>query len=285
MIAQGHFPEWELGVQVVPEADEFRFEFDLMDATKLIPEELVPVRLIGRMVLNRNPDNFFTETEQVAFHPGHLVPGIDFSNDPLLARLFSSAFPSRLGGPNFHELPINKGVCPMHNFQRDGIHRQQIVGGRVAYEPNSLGSGFEFRVDGTDTDARGFASYPQAMQSPKIRHRSASFDDHFSQARMFWISQSRPEQDHLIAAFQFELSKVETLAIRQRMANNLAHVDAALAIRVAIPLGIHSPDAAAAARQPSFRDSSVTGEGCALLPRSAWPGRRLARSLRAGLPF
>jgi catalase len=250
-------------VQVIPEQDEFGLDFDLLDATKLIPEERVPVRLIGRMVLNRNPDNFFAETEQVAFHPGHLVPGIDFSNDPLLqGRLFSYTDTqlSRLGGPNFHELPINKAVCPMHNFQRDGLHRQQIAGGRVAYEPHSLGSETEFRVDGTGARTHGFASYPQAMYSPKARHRSDSFNDHFSQARMFWLSQTRPEQDHIVAAFQFELSKLETLAIRQRMVNNLAQVDAALAIRVARPLGIHNPDAAAAAAQPGFRESPFKGE-------------------------
>jgi catalase len=263
-IDSGHYPEWELGVQVVSEADEHRFDFDLLDATKLIPEELVPVRLIGRMVLNRNPDNFFAETEQVAFHPGHLVPGIDFSNDPLLqGRLFSYTDTqlSRLGGPNFHELPINKAVCPMHNFQRDGMHRQQVGAGRVAYEPNTLASGTEFRVDGTaSTTARGFASYPEALKSPKVRHRSGSFDDHFSQARLFWISQTIPEQDHLVAAFQFELSKLDTPSIRQRMVNNLAHVDAVLAARVAAPLGIRAPDADAAAEWPGFRESPFKGQ-------------------------
>ena len=263
-IDSGHYPEWELGVQVVSEADEHRFDFDLLDATKLIPEELVPVRLVGRMVLNRNPENFFAETEQVAFHPGHLVPGIDFSNDPLLqGRLFSYTDTqlSRLGGPNFHELPINKGVCPMHNFQRDGMHRQQVGAGRVAYEPNTLASGTEFRVDGTSgTPAADFASYPEALESPKARHRSGSFDDHFSQARLFWISQTIPEQDHLVAAFQFELSKLDTPSIRQRMVNNLAHVDGVLAARVAAPLGIHTPDAGAAADWPGFRASPFKGD-------------------------
>ena len=255
-IEAGHFPEWELGVQVVPEEDEFRFNFDLLDPTKLIPEELVPVRRIGRMVLNRNPDNYFAETEQVAFHPGHVVPGIDFSNDPLLqGRLFSyiDTQLTRLGGANFHELPINQSKCPMHNFQRDGIHRQQVNTGRVAYEPNTLASGSEFRVDGKQVPSTGFTSLPQALESPKIRQRSPSFDDHFSQARMFWISQSPAEQDHLVAAFQFELSKLGTPAIRQRMVNNLAHVDADLAARVAAPLGIGVPDAHAATQWPGFR--------------------------------
>ena len=259
-IATGNFPEWELGVQVVPEQDEHRFDFDLLDPTKLIPEELVPVRRIGRMVLNRNPDNFFAETEQVAFHPGHLVPGIDFSNDPLLqGRLFSYTDTqlSRLGGPNFHELPINRGICPFHNFQRDGIHRQAIGVGQVAYEPNTLASGKEFRVEGALTSPVGFASFPEALEPPKLRLRSPSFNDHFSQARMFWISQSGPEQDHIVAGFQFELSKLETPAIRQRMVDNLAHVDASLASRVAAALGIAAPDAKAAAARPGFRAAPV----------------------------
>ena len=259
-IDSGNFPEWELGVQVVSEQDEHSFDFDLLDPTKLIPEELVPVRRIGRMVLNRNPDNFFAETEQVAFHPGHLVPGIDFSNDPLLqGRLFSYTDTqlSRLGGPNFHELPINRGICPFHNFQRDGIHRQAIGVGRVAYEPNTLGTGKEFRVDGAVTSPAGFTSFPEALEPPKVRVRSPSFNDHFSQARMFWISQTGPEQDHIVAGFQFELSKLETPEIRQRTVDNLAHVDAKLATRVAAPLGIAAPDAKAAAARPGFRVAPV----------------------------
>nr|WP_315239451.1 catalase [uncultured Albidiferax sp.] len=255
-IEAGQFPEWELGVQVVPEEDEFRFSFDLLDPTKLLPEELVPVRRIGRMVLNRNPDNYFAETEQVAFHPGHLVPGIDFSNDPLLqGRLFSYTDTqlSRLGGANFHALPINQPKCPMHNFQRDGMHRQTVDTGRVAYEPNTLAVGVEFRADGKQGPGKGFTSVPELLESPKLRQRSPSFDDHFSQARMFWISQSPAEQDHLVAAFQFELSKLGTPAIRQRMVDNLAHVDAELATRVAAPLGINAPDAQAATQWPGFR--------------------------------
>ena len=185
----------------------------------------MPVLTVGRLVLNRNPDNFFAETEQVAFHPGHVVPGIDFSNDPLLqGRLFSYTDTqlSRLGGPNFHELPINRGVCPFHNFQRDGMHRMLMNKGQVSYEPNSLASGSEFRVDGGQ---QGFQSFTEAIESPKIRRRSPSFDDHFSQATLFWNSQSPAEKEHIIAAFQFELSKVEVPAIRQRVVDNLAHVD------------------------------------------------------------
>ena len=253
-IAQGNFPEWELGVQLVTETKAKSLGFDLLDATKLIPEEMVPVQIVGRMVLNRNPDNFFAETEQVAFHPGHVVPGIDFSNDPLLqGRLFSYTDTqlSRLGGPNFHELPINKGVCPFHNFQRDGMHRMLVGKGQVAYEPNSLATGSEFRVDGGQ---QGFQSFDEELDSPKIRRRSPSFDDHFSHATLFWNSQSAAEKDHIVAAFQFELSKVEVPAVRQRVVDNLAHVDPKLARKVAEPLGIALPDAKAAAGRAGFRD-------------------------------
>ncbi|MBC7597659.1 MAG: catalase [Polaromonas sp.] len=257
-IENGNFPEWELGVQIIAEGKEDKLGFDILDPTKLIPESVVPVHLIGKMVLNRNPDNFFAETEQVAFHPGHLVPGIDFSNDPLLqGRLFSYTDTqiSRLGGANFHEIPINRAVCPMHNFQRDGMHRQSVNKGRVAYEPNTLGNGAEFRVDG---GAQGFQSRPEALESPKTRRRSPSFDDHFSQASLFWNSQSATEKDHIVAAFRFELSKVEVPDIRQRMVDNLAHVDAKLATRVAAPLGINAPDAKAAAGRLGFRDYKIT---------------------------
>jgi catalase len=259
-IESGNFPEWELGVQIVDEGKEDELGFDILDPTKLIPEEQVPVQLIGKMVLNRNPDNFFAETEQVAFHPGHLVPGIDFSNDPLLqGRLFSYTDTqlSRLGGANFHEIPINRAVCPMHNFQRDGMHRQTIAKGRVAYEPNTLGSGAEFRVDG---GAQGFQSWPEQLEPPKIRRRSPSFDDHFSQAALFWNSQSVPEKDHIVAAFRFELSKVEVPEIRQRMVDNLAHVDLKLATRVAAPLGIKPPDPKAAAGRLGFRDHRMVSK-------------------------
>jgi len=257
-IEAGDFPEWELGVQMIPQDKEHAFGFDLLDPTKLIPEEMVPVQRIGRMVLNRNPDNFFAETEQVAFHPGHVVPGIDFSNDPLLqGRLFSYTDTqiSRLGGANFHELPINRGVCPFHNFQRDGMHRQTIARGRVAYEPHSLGDGKEFRVDGASA---GFQSFPEALDAPKVRRRSPSFDDHFTQARLFFNSQTAPEKEHIIAAFRFELSKVEVPAVRQRMVDNLAHVDEKLARRVAEVLGIKPPDAKAAAGRAGFREHRFT---------------------------
>ncbi|HEY8356340.1 MAG TPA: catalase, partial [Ramlibacter sp.] len=254
-IERGDFPEWELGLQLIDEERAGKLGFDLLDPTKLVPEEVVPITTVGRLVLNRNVDNAFSETEQVAFHPGHVVPGIDFTNDPLLqGRLFSYTDTqlSRLGGPNFHELPINRGACPFHNFQRDGMHRMAINKGRVAYEPNTLANGSEFRIDGGEN---GFQSFAEPLESPKIRRRSPSFDDHFSQATLFWNSQSAAEKEHIIAAYQFELSKVETPAIRQRIVDNLAHVDGRLARKVAEPLGISAPDARAAAGRSGFRET------------------------------
>ena len=188
------------------------------------------------------------------------MPGIDFSNDPLLqGRLFSYTDTqlSRLGGPNFHELPINRSVCPMRNFQRDGMHRQAISKGRVSYEPNTLANGTEYRVDG---GTQGFQTHPETLESPKVRGRSPSFDDHFSQATLFWNSQSTVEKDHIVAAFRFELSKVETVEIRQRMVNNLAHVDLKLASRVGALLGIGAPDPKAAAGRLGFRAYKITNK-------------------------
>jgi catalase len=218
---------------------------------------VVPVMPVGKLVLNRNPDNFFAESEQVAFNPGHVVPGIDFSNDPLLqGRLFAytDAQLARLGGANYHELPINRGVCPFHNYGRDGAHRMTLHKGQVAYEPNSLASGAEFRVDGGQ---QGFQSAPEAIEPPKIRRRSTTFDDHFSQARLFWNSQSQVEKDHIVAAFQYELAKVQAAAIRQRVVDNLAHVDSKLARKIAEPLGIDPPDAKAAAGRAGFRETQA----------------------------
>lgn len=240
-IDQGKFPQWDLGVQIIPEADEHKFDFDLLDATKLIPEELVPVTIIGTMTLNKNPENFFAETEQVAFHPGHLVPGIDFTDDPLLqGRLFSYTDTqlSRLGSPNFHEIPINRTIAPMHNNQRDGHMRQEIAKSRVSYHPNSLGGGCPYQAQ---IAQGGFTSYNQPVEGAKVRGKSKSFSDHFSQAIMFYNSQTETEQNHIISALQFELGKVETKAIRERMLGLLANVDANLATKVAEKLGIAVP--------------------------------------------
>ncbi|WP_153799786.1 catalase [Foetidibacter luteolus] len=240
-IEAGQFPEWELGLQVVPEKDEHKFEFDLLDPTKIIPEELVPVQRIGKLTLNRNPDNFFAETEQVAFHVGHVVPGIDFTNDPLMqGRLFSYTDTQliRLGGPNFHEIPINRPVAPVHNNQRDGFMRQTINPGRVSYQPNSLGGGCPFQAKMADG---GFSSYSERIDAKKVRERSRSFFDHFSQATLFYNSQSEPEKAHMVDAFSFELGKVQTVAVRERMLLTLSKVQKDLASKVAYKLGLKVP--------------------------------------------
>jgi catalase len=240
-IATGNFPEFEFSIQAFDEKTAAKFPFDILDATKLIPEEMVPLEPIGRMVLNRNPDNFFAETEQSAFHPGHVVPGIDFSNDPLLqGRLFSYLDTQliRLGGANFHEIQINRPQCPMRNFQRDGVRRLEVPKGQVAYEPNSLAA------DGPREDpARGFTTFPSGQAGDreagnKIRERSDTFADHYSQPRLFWRSMSEPEQRHIISAFTFELSKVSTVAIRRRMLGHLANIDNELCERVEEGLGM-----------------------------------------------
>lgn len=237
-IEQGNYPEWELGVQIVEERDEHQFDFDLLDATKLIPEEQVPVRRIGKLTLNRNPQNFFAETEQVAFHPGHVVPGIDFTDDPLLAgRLFSyiDTQLTRLGGPNFQEIPINRPLATVHNNQRDGAMRQTINASRVSYHPNSLGGGCPMQAG---AGLSGFTTYAQAVEGRKSRARSEKFFDHFTQATLFWNSQSHAEKLHIVQALRFELGKVETLEIRQRMLGLLLKVDRTLAGLVAQGLGL-----------------------------------------------
>jgi catalase len=241
-IEAGEFPEWELGLQVFTEEQADKFSFDILDPTKIVPEELVPVKVVGRLVLNRNPDNFFAETEQVAFGVQNLVPGIDFSNDPLLAGRIHSYFDtqiSRLGGPNFHEIPINSPVAPVHNNQRDGMHRQAIHRGRVAYEPNSLGGGCPFQHGA----ARGFTSFPDPTPEDKVRGKPEKFADHYTQATLFYNSQTEVEKAHIVRAFRFELTKVQVPAIRERMLANLANVDADLVAQVAAGLGIAVPDA------------------------------------------
>ena len=237
-IDEGHYPEWELGVQIVPEEDEHNYPFDLLDPTKMIPEEMVPVEIIGKMTLNRNPDNFFAETEQVAFHPGHVVPGIDFTNDPLLqGRLFSYTDTqiSRLGGPNFHEIPINKSVPEVTNNQRDGMHRMQINKGKVSYNPNSMGGGCPFQAMISEG---GFTSHEERIDASKIRKRSKSFFDHFSQPDLFYQSMSNHEKRHIQDAFAFELGKVKIVPIRQRMVNMLLEVDEELAKTIGDKLGL-----------------------------------------------
>lgn len=237
-IENGDFPEWELGVQIIEEKDEFSFDFDILDPTKLIPEEIVPVQRVGKLTLNRNPDNFFAETEQVAYHVGNIVPGIDFTNDPLMqGRLFSYTDTQllRLGGPNFHEIPINRPVAPVHNNQRDGLMRQTINRSRTAHIPNSVSGGCPFQAG---KDMRGFISYAEKIDAQKIRERSKSFLDHYTQARMFYISMTEPEQDHIVNAFSFELSKCVETQIRERMLLQLAQVDADLSKRVAANLGM-----------------------------------------------
>ncbi len=243
-IEMGNFPQWELGVQLVPEGEETKFDFDVLDATKIWPEDLVPVRRIGKMTLNRNPDNFFAETEQVAFMTTNIVPGIDFSDDPLLqGRNFSylDTQLSRLGSPNFHELPINRPVCPFSNNQRDAHMRHTINEGRVAYAPASL--------DGHSPDEAtpqgGFVSYEEQVAGPKVRVRSESFGDHYGQARLFWNSMTPVEKEHIVKALQFELSKVETREVRVRMLNNLAQINEVMAAQIGLAIGEELPGAKA----------------------------------------
>ncbi|MBY0507459.1 MAG: catalase [Bryobacteraceae bacterium] len=235
-IDRGDFPEFELGFQIVDQAMADTLAFDVLDATKLIPEEVVPVEMVGKMVLDRNPSNFFAETEQVAFCPSHLVPGLDFSDDPLLqGRLFSylDTQLSRLGSPNFHELPINQPKCPFANLQRDGHMRTAVAEGRVNYEPNNLDP-----QGPRESHAAGFKTTTTNVEGSKVRLRSPSFDDHYSQARMFYHSVTPQEQRHIVEAFTFELGKVEIREIRQRMLGHLEIVDVALAETVATALGM-----------------------------------------------
>ena len=237
-IEAGAYPEYELGLQIFTEEQAEAFTFDVLDATKLVPEELVPVIPVGKLVLNRNPDNFFAETEQVAFCVAHVVPGVDFSNDPLLAGRIHSYVDtqiSRLGGPNFHEIPINAPVAQVHNNQRDGMHRQAIHRGRVSYEPNSLGGGCPFQAG-----AAGFVSFPEPREAAdhKVRGKAERFADHYSQATLFFNSQTDVEKQHIINAFRFELSRVQTPAVRERMVSGLLNVDTGLAKAVAAGLGM-----------------------------------------------
>ncbi len=214
-IEAGAYPEWELSLQIFTEEQAESFDFDVLDPTKIIPVEMVPLTPVGKMVLNRNPDNFFAETEQVAFCTAHIIPGIDFSNDPLLQGRIHSYVDTqltRLGGPNFHEIPINAPIKEIHNNQRDGMHRQNIPRGRVSYEPNSLGGGCPFQAG-----MSGFTSFPEHITEDKVRGKPEKFADHYSQATLFWNSQTTAEKQHIINAFRFELTRVQTPAIRERM--------------------------------------------------------------------
>ncbi len=242
-IEAGDFPEWELGVQLFDDEFADSFDFDHLDSTKLIPEEILPLRIIGRMVLDRNPANVFDETEQVAFCTSNIVRGIDFSDDPLLhGRNFSylDTQLSRLGSTNFHQLPINAPKCPFANFQREGHMQTRVHPGRVSYEPSMLDPSGP-----RENPAKGFVSFPTPVDAAKVRERSATFADHYSQARLFFKSQTEPEQGHIVAALIFELSKVETAQIRAVMLGHLLVIDADLARRVAQGLGHDDPIIAA----------------------------------------
>ncbi|MFJ4776648.1 catalase [Streptomyces sp. NPDC088762] len=244
-IEAGAFPQWELGIQTFPDTPEQTFEgIDLLDPTKIVPEELAPVQPIGLMTLNANPSNYFAETEQVAFHVGHLVPGIDVTDDPLLqGRLFSylDTQLTRLGGPNFGQLPINRTHAPVNDMLRDGMHQTAVHRGVAPYRPNSLDAGCPF-LAGADTGA--FIDVPaEVAQSRKAREAPASFDDHFSQPRLFWLSMSPPEQEHIIAAYTFELGKCYEQAIRERALQVLAQIDPQLCEGVAAGLGLPAPAA------------------------------------------
>ena len=246
-IHDGNFPEWELGIQVFDERFADKLPYDVLDPTKIIPEEILPVRLIGRMVLDRNPDNFFAETEQVAYCPANIVPGIDFTNDPLLqGRLFSylDTQKSRLGTANFHQLPINAPKCPMMNFQRDGQMQMEVPIGRANYEPNSLADHGEAGGP-RECPVTGFTSFKgrdaNEEQGDKLRVRAELFADHYSQARLFWKSLTESEQAHIASSFVFELSKVVLEQVPPRMVGNLRNVDEDLAQRVANGIGIPLP--------------------------------------------
>lgn len=256
-IASGDFPEWEFGIQAFDAATAEKLPFDVLDPTKIIPEEVIPLRIIGRMVLDRNPDNHFAENEQAAFLPSNVVPGIDFTDDPLLqGRLFSylDTQKSRLGTTNFHQIPINAPKCPFANMQRDGMMQTIVPKGRSNYEPNSLaGAGEDPGPRATDS---GFRTAPQQVEGPKLRIRAESFSDHFSQARLFFRSQTESEQSHIASAFTFELSKVELEHVRKRVLSLLRNVDEALAAQVAEGLAMDLPDRATPAREPVDLDLS-----------------------------
>ena len=271
-IESGEYPAWELGLQVFTEEQAAKFSFDVLDPTKIVPEELVPVTPVGRMVLNRNPDNFFAETEQVAFCTAHVVPGIDFTNDPLLAGRIHSYVDTqltRLGGPNFHEIPINAPISAVQNNQRDGLHRQAIHRGRVSYEPNSLAGGCPHQ-----SGAAGFVPFPEPVQGDEVRGHPEKFAEHYNQATLFFESQSPVEQAHIVAAFRFELSKCTIPAIRQRIVSMLRNVSGDLAKRVAQGLGMPLPDSMPRALEKTPRPEVKRSPPLSLLARPGEGGIR-----------
>ncbi len=248
-IEAGAFPEWELGVQVFPdEPDQMFAGIDLLDPTKIVPEELAPVQPIGRLVLDANPTNFFAEVEQVAYHVGHVVPGIDFTDDPLLqTRLFSYVDTqlSRLGGPNFNQIPINRTHAPVNDMLRDGFHQHAVHAGVAPYKPNSLDGGCPFHAgaDLSDEETRAFVDAAVTVaQAGKVRANPASYDDHFSQVRLFWRSMTPVEKEHIIRAYSFELGKCYEQAIKERQLQCLANIDPVLCQEVATALGLPAPE-------------------------------------------
>jgi catalase len=289
-IAAGQYPQYELGVQLVPETDEHRFDFDLLDPTKIIPEEEVPLRVVGRLVLDRNPDNFFAETEQVAFHVANLVPGIDVTNDPLLqGRLFSYLDTQliRLGGPNFAHLPVNRAIAPVHHHQRDGFSQHRLEVGEVAHHPNSIQDGYPANAihdgspaaqslpgAGDERPENVYRHYTERVDGTKIRRRSPSFDDHYTQATLFWNSMSDWERQHIVDAFSFELGRVTRVAIRQRMVDVLGNVHPELATAVADKLGVQP------AMSQSTGEASVPhGRRSPALSQATQPGTPATRTI------
>lgn len=274
-INSGNPPSWDLGIQVFDDKFAEEFEFDVLDPTKLVPEEQVPVRIVGRLTLDTAVDNDFAQTEQVAFHTQNIPPGIDVSNDPLLqGRNFSylDTQLSRLGSTNFTHLPVNAPRCPVAHFQRDGAMQPTVPTGRANYEPNSwTGDERGPRADAT----KGYRSYEAAEQGPKVRHRSATFADHYSQARVFWISQTPVEQEHIVAAYVFELSKCEKESVRARIVSHLRHVDEQLATDVADGLGLDLPEPFEAAVAP--RTDLPASDALSILKNgpSSFAGRKL----------
>ncbi|WP_067494950.1 catalase [Actinoplanes sp. TFC3] len=261
-IEAGAYPEWELGIQVFPDTPEETFAgIDLLDPTKIVPEELAPVQAVGKLVLNRTPTNFFAETEQVAFHLGHLPPGIDVTNDPLLqGRLFSYVDTqlTRLGGPNYSQIPINRPHAEVNDMLRDGFHQHAVHAGVAPYRPNSLDGGNPFT-----TEEGAFVDVPVVVaEAPKVRANPASFDDHYSQVRLFWASMSPVEKEHIIRAYTFELGKCYEQAIKERQLQCLANIDPVLCEQVATGLGLTAPEPAIALTEeaPSPALSQVGAE-------------------------